>query len=123
MHPHLEWTRSLKEGDSLYLVHRWGQSAPRQSRVTKIGSKWLYLTLGMRMDRRTGVIENNSSWEVFQDADAYERHRQMCSAWHKLRLFFDKPYPAGMTMGRIQQIADLVGVEIQAKPESAPKKS
>lgn len=115
MHPHDEWTLKLKEGDTVYMVNRWGQSAPRQARVTKVGTKWLYLTLGERIDRRTGRLHDCHSWDLFRDAGSHTHHLQIAGLWQRLYHHFGKPYPPGTTEDKLREIARLAGLELAPK--------
>lgn len=120
-----EWVRALKVGDTVYLANRWRQGKSREVRVTKVGTKWTHLETADRLSREDGALEDHHNWEAYQSPDAYALHVERTVAWHSLRAFFGKPYPSGMTLERMNEIAQLAGAPLPSEENAdlAPKKS
>lgn len=118
----MDWIKSLKPGDKVYLRNRWGRDQGRMATVEKVGRKWLSIVGGARFNLQENRLEDSDS-ELWQSYEAYEADFDRRRRWRRVAGIAGKVadgYSANLTNGihasseLLEQVEQLLGL--------APKK-
>jgi hypothetical protein len=109
----------LTVGQELFVVYdeRRRAGGNRPVIVTKIGRKWVDICEGRyRIDAETLRIDGkgfSSPGRCYLTEQAYREEAEIKDAWWSLYRRIDRMHsmPAGMTIEKMDQIADLLGID------------
>ncbi len=107
----------LEVGQTLWWVPRHG--APCDVTVTKVGRKWVTLSNYRRVLADTLMVEADSQTRCYLDRTAHEADMALGAVWREFLRQLNPSYraPPGMTIERIQQAAELLGINLPEEPK------
>ena len=106
----------LTVGQELFFVSSGRYTAPRAVTVEKIGRKWAVLDNHTRIDMTSLRADGRgyaSPGSAYLTEGDYRDEVAIRDAWNSLNRRFRRLYamPAGLTIEKMDQIADLLGIE------------
>lgn len=103
----------MKVGDTVYVVLDENSRTKGLSGVVRVGRKWIYLSIGLRMEKSTMLLDGGGCstpgrcYMTEQDyLDEVSRH----SLWSKLRSGLTRTAPSSVSNDDIKAAMKLLGI-------------
>lgn len=76
----MEWVKSLRVGDRVFLANIWSSRQHTLTTVEKIGRKWITFSSGLRYNIETNRIEDYS-YRLWRSMEEYQKDLNIQRRW------------------------------------------